>query len=198
MSTVSVSLFTQPEFSSMIKEKKSPISNNNGNPMTKGIPAPNVKAAIGTAALLASGASTKGGGDEEVVVACFQISSKHGLNDEPPPNLTVAEKVIAETAPFQMIRQKRSMDQWRSLREDEAGGEIAEKLVEGGEEVAAKDPKPKKEKKKKKPKKKDKKSKKRKLLGMEPPQADGSSDSSGSEIGLGEKIRHIISRKEDK
>ena len=147
------------------------------NPMTKGKPksAANVKAAIGTAALLASGASTKGGGggDEEVVVASFQISSKQGLNDEPPPNLTVAEKVIAETAPFQMIRQKRSMDQWRSLQEDEAGGEIAEKLAEGGEEVVVPEKKSKKE----------KKPKKRRLLGMEPPQEDGSSDSSGSEIG---------------
>ena len=155
--------------------------------MTKGKPksaAPSVKAAIGTAALLASGASAKGGGggDEEVVVASFQISSKQGLNDEPPPNLTVAEKVIAETAPFQMIRQKRSMDQWRSLEEDEAGGVLAEKLAEGGEEVVATEKISKdKDKKTKKDSKKDKKqkgTKRRKLLGMEPPESGDSSDAS--------------------
>eukprot|EP00985_Skeletonema_marinoi_P021835 scaffold13617_cov84-Skeletonema_marinoi.AAC.10 len=48
--------------------------------------------------------------DKEVVVASFHLSSKQDLNDDPPPNLTVTEKVIAETAPFQMIRQKRSME----------------------------------------------------------------------------------------
>jgi len=103
--------------------------------------APNVKAAVCTAALLASGsgASAKGlrqsrASDKEGVVASFHLSSKQDLNDDPPPNLTVTEKVIAETAPFQMIRQKRSM---------EVTGEQADS----------------EQKKKKKKKKKDKKSK---------------------------------------
>ena len=81
--------------------------------------APNVKAAVCTAALLASGASAKGlrqsrASDKEGVVASFHLSSKQDPNDDPPPNLTVTEKVIAESAPFQMIRQKqkRSMGNW--------------------------------------------------------------------------------------
>jgi hypothetical protein len=50
------------------------------------------------------------GAGNEVVVASAHLSSKQGLNDDPPPNLTVAEKVIAETAPFQMIRRKRDLE----------------------------------------------------------------------------------------
>ena len=109
--------------------------------------APNVKAAVCTAALLASGsgASAKGlrqsrASDKEGVVASFHLSSKQDLNDDPPPNLTVMEKVIAETAPFQMIRQKRSM---------EVTGEQADSDSDSEQ----------KSKKKKKKKKKDKKSK---------------------------------------
>jgi len=91
--------------------------------------APNVKAAVCTAALLASGASAKGlrqsrASDKEVVVASFHLSSKQDLNDDPPPNLTVTEKVIAETAPFQMIRQKRSME----MEEQDAPGPEERKM----------------------------------------------------------------------
>ena len=87
---------------------------------SKSAAAHSVKAAIGTAALLASGASAKGlresgaGYKEEVVVASFQISSKQGLNDELHPsesNLKVVEKVVAETAPFSMNHlRKRSLE----------------------------------------------------------------------------------------
>ncbi len=81
---------------------------------SKSAAAPTIKTAIGTAALLVSGASAKGllkmkseaGEDEkekEVVVASFHLSGKRGLNnDDPPANSTVTEKVIAETAPLQM------------------------------------------------------------------------------------------------
>ena len=91
--------------------------------------APNVKAAVCTAALLASGASAKGlrqsrASDKEVVVASFHLSSKQDLSDDPPPNLTVTEKVIAETAPFQMIRQKRSME----MEEQDAPGPEERKM----------------------------------------------------------------------
>jgi len=109
--------------------------------MTKGksksLVSSSVKAAIGTAALLAgAGASAKGLrdsgagiGDEEAVVASVHISSKQGLNDEPPPNLAVAEKVIAETAPFQMIRQERSMEEYVT-EAGNAGGDLQQQDVQ--------------------------------------------------------------------
>ena len=119
---------------------------------SKSAAAHSVKAAIGTAALLASGASAKGlresgtGYKEEVVVASFQISSKQGLNDELHPsesNLKVMEKVVAETAPFSMNHlRKRSLEVETDPPIDDANdGEKAKK---------------KKEKKKKKDKKKKK------------------------------------------
>ncbi len=141
-----------------------------------------VKAAIGTAALLAgAGASAKGLresgagiGDEKSVVASVHISSKQGLNDEPPPNLTVAEKVIAETAPFQMIRQERSMEEYVT----EAGN--AGSVITTARRAKASKGAGKKKSKKKSSKKKSKKHKKKKKLrqlGMEPPEADDNESS---------------------
>jgi hypothetical protein len=148
-----------------------------------------VKAAIGTAALLASGASAKGlrgesgaGGKEEVVVASFQISSKQGLNDEiiPPSesNLKVVERVVAETAPFPMNHlRKRSLEEVTDPPIDGANdGEKAKKKKDKQKKKdEKKDPpidgandgekaKKKKEKKKKKDGKKHKKDKKDKNL----------------------------------
>ena len=162
--------------------------------MTKGksksAVAPNVKSAIGTAALLASGASAKGlresgAGDEEAVVASFDIASKRALNDDPPPNLTVAEKVIAETAPFQMIRQKRSMEVIAEAGADvDAAGEKKSKKKKKVKKDDSDGEKKKKKKDKKKDSKKDsKKDKKTKVrqLGMEPPEESGSSLSEGEQ-----------------
>eukprot|EP00984_Skeletonema_dohrnii_P004683 scaffold1644_cov147-Skeletonema_dohrnii-CCMP3373.AAC.4 len=123
--------------------------------------APNVKAAVCTAALLASGASAKGlrqsrasDKDNEVVVSSFHLSIKQDPNDDPPPNLTVTEKVIAETAPFQMIRQKRSLEAPPGEGEGEGEGE------DEGEGEELPDSEKKKKKKKKDKKKKEKKNKK--------------------------------------
>eukprot|EP00985_Skeletonema_marinoi_P005933 scaffold2572_cov75-Skeletonema_marinoi.AAC.21 len=158
--------------------------------MAKGKPkskrATSVKAAVGTAALLASGASAKGlresgAGNEEVVVASAHISSKQGLNDDPPPNLTVMEKVIAETAPFQMIRQMRSMEDAKAA--DETEGAVGDGADEERELKTGKKKKSKKEKKEKKSKKK-----KVRQLGMEPPEADDS-DSNEDELKVKEKKR---------
>ena len=140
---------------------------------SKNAAAPNVKAAVSTAALLASGASAKEllkseTGEKEVVVASFHLSRKQDLNDDPPPNLAVTEKVIAETVPFQMIRQQRSMAEYGTAV-DNVGGEMTTarhvRKRKGGEIETASDSekaKKKKEKKKKKEgKKKDKKDKKK-------------------------------------
>eukprot|EP00984_Skeletonema_dohrnii_P004684 scaffold1644_cov147-Skeletonema_dohrnii-CCMP3373.AAC.5 len=122
--------------------------------------APNVKTAVGTAALLAAGASAKGlrgsGADNtEVVVASAHISSKQGLNDDPPPsNLKVVERVVAETTPFQMIRQERSMEEYAIADETEAA-------TEAGEDKKKEKKVVKKSKDKKKDKKKDKDGKKK-------------------------------------
>ena len=185
--------------------------------MTKGkskrAVAPNVhvKTAIGTAALLASGASAKGlresgAGDEEAVVASFDIASKQALNDDPPPNLTVVEKVIAETAPFQMVHQMRSMevDERAKAADEMVGEETVERLMKADEEIDDEAPakKAKKEKKEKKSKKeKKKKSKKRKLrqLGMEPPEEDETGSSlSESEQRAETEARFLKEDKKDK
>ena len=140
------------------------------------------EAAVGTAALLASGASAKGlresgAGNEEVVVASAHISSKQGLNDDPPPNLTVVEKVIAETAPFQMIRQKRSMEDAKAADETE-GVMVGATVADADEERELANSK-----------KKEKKSKKKvRQLGMEPPEADDS-DSNEDELKVKGKKR---------
>ncbi len=98
-------------------------------------------AAVSAAALLlASGASASGlhGAGNEVVVASVRISSKQGLNDDPPPNnLDVTEKVITETAPFQ----KRSL-------EDEKDRDVVDETAGGLVSDAEKDKKAKKDKKK--------------------------------------------------
>lgn len=86
--------------------------------MVKGSSSSNrIKAATGAAVFLAADASAiQGGGlrgsaaatdKNEVTVtvaAAYLSSSKHG--DEPPVDMTMSEKIIAETAPFQMISQK--------------------------------------------------------------------------------------------
>ena len=152
--------------------------------MTKGksksLVSSSVKAAIGTAALLAgAGASAKGLrdsgagiGDEEAVVASVHISSKQGLNDEPPPNLAVAEKVIAETAPFQMIRQERSMEEYVT-EAGNAGGDITTARRAKAAKGAGKSSK-----------KKTKKKEKVRQLGMEPPEADDNESSEEEKKGL--------------
>eukprot|EP00984_Skeletonema_dohrnii_P004678 scaffold1643_cov87-Skeletonema_dohrnii-CCMP3373.AAC.3 len=122
--------------------------------------APNVKTAVGTAALLAAGASAKGlrgsGADNtEVVVASAHLSSKQGINVDPPHSkLKLVERVVAETAPFQMIRQKRSMEEY--LTANETGGGV----VTTTDATATDKGKKKKKKDKKKDKKKTKKEKK--------------------------------------
>lgn len=90
--------------------------------MVKGSSSSNrIKAATGAAVFLAADASAiQGGGlrgsaaatdKNEVTVtvaAAYLSSSKHG--DEPPVDMTMSEKIIAETAPFQMISQKRVLE----------------------------------------------------------------------------------------
>ncbi len=150
-----------------------------------------VKAAIGTAALLAgAGAYAKGLresgagiGEEESVVASVHISSKQGLNDEPPPNLTVAEKEIAETAPFQMIRQERSMEEYvteaGNARSDITTARRAKASKRAGKKKSKKKSKRKSKRKSKKHKHKHKHKHTQKLrqLGMEPPEADDNESS---------------------
>ncbi len=134
-----------------------------------------VKAAVGIAAILASGAAAKGlreseAGNKEVVVASvhLSVSGKRGLTDDPPPNLTVQERVIAETAPFQMIRQKRTIEEYDKVAY-EPGGEMISARRAGTNKVK-KEKKEKKEKESKKEKKE--KEKKVRQLGMEPPEVE--------------------------
>eukprot|EP00984_Skeletonema_dohrnii_P004677 scaffold1643_cov87-Skeletonema_dohrnii-CCMP3373.AAC.2 len=149
--------------------------------------APNVKAAVGTAALLAAGASAKGlrgsGADNmEVVVASAHLSSKQGINVDPPhSNLIVVERVVAETAPFQMISQQRSMEEYTKADETEAGIVTETGVTEAGQDKKKekKDKKSKDKKKKKDGKKKDKKKRKEsRQLGMEPTACEAESDDS--------------------
>ena len=93
---------------------------------------PNVKSVAGAAALVA-GASAQGlrgrsAGSNAIVLAFAYVSSKSGQDNAGLAGLGVSEKVVAESAPFKMMQQKRDLETTQDASDMDLDAESERKM----------------------------------------------------------------------
>ena len=111
---------------------------------------PNVKSVAGAAALVA-GASAQGlrgrsAGSNAIVLAFAYVSSKSGQDNAGLAGLGVSEKVVAESAPFKMMQQKRDLETTQDASDMDLDAESERKMKKKESKKEAKKKKKKKDK----------------------------------------------------